>query len=108
MEGNIFLRLFWKQEYTLSRVLIGLFNTYIRRKQPSPEPTNVRREGLKTDASPNGKWDGPSQNPQHVSFSPPSPQSLDFEDTDEDHKSEQLDRRYYHFCQICFLFHYHP
>ncbi|KAM7475584.1 hypothetical protein LguiB_022827 [Lonicera macranthoides] len=63
-----------------------------KRKQPSPEPTNVRREGLRTDASPNGKWDGPSQNPQHVSFSPPSPQSLDFEDTDDDHKSEQLDR----------------
>uniref|UniRef100_A0A5B6Z4T0 Uncharacterized protein n=1 Tax=Davidia involucrata TaxID=16924 RepID=A0A5B6Z4T0_DAVIN len=62
------------------------------RKQPSPEP-NVRREFVvKSDVSTNGRWSGPSQIPQHVSFEAPSPKSPDYDETYEDDKPETLDR----------------
>ncbi|KAK9278722.1 hypothetical protein L1049_028298 [Liquidambar formosana] len=65
-----------------------------KRKQPSPEPA-VRREVVKPEASTNGKWSGPSQAPQNVSFnalSPKSPDLADYDEIDEDHKSEAMDR----------------
>ncbi|KAJ9568186.1 LOW QUALITY PROTEIN: hypothetical protein OSB04_004152 [Centaurea solstitialis] len=64
-----------------------------KRKQPSPEPS-VRREGLRHDASLNGRWgaSAPMQNSHNASFSPPSPDSLNDDMSDEDRKSEQLDR----------------
>jgi hypothetical protein len=69
------------------------FFTFFRRKPPSPEPVH-RREGFsKPEASTNGKWSGPSHASQHGTFSAASPNSLDYDDMDEDHKSEGLDRR---------------
>ena len=69
------------------------FFTIFRRKPPSPEPVH-RREGFsKPEASTNGKWSGPSHASQHGTFSAASPNSLDYDDMDEDHKSEALDRR---------------
>ncbi|KAL3575230.1 hypothetical protein D5086_023331 [Populus alba] len=63
-----------------------------KRKPPSPEPVH-RREGFsKPEASTNGKWSGPSHASQHGTFSAASPNSLDYDDMDEDHKSESLDR----------------
>ncbi|XP_061956917.1 DDT domain-containing protein DDR4-like isoform X1 [Populus nigra] len=63
-----------------------------KRKPPSPEPVH-RREGFaKPEASTNGKWSGPSHASQHGTFSAASPNSLDYDDMDEDHKSEALDR----------------
>ncbi|KAL8225655.1 hypothetical protein R6Q57_018212 [Mikania cordata] len=89
----------------------------ITKTQPSQEPS-VRREGLRHhhhnhhhhdnnnnnhqqqqqpqqhhDASTNGTWDaGTSQNSHQPSPSPSSPDSLNFNETDEDHASEPLDR----------------
>ncbi|XP_024963461.1 DDT domain-containing protein DDR4-like isoform X2 [Cynara cardunculus var. scolymus] len=63
-----------------------------KRKQLSPEPS-VRREGLRHDASEtNGTWGGPSQNSHQPSPTPSLPDSLNCDETDEDHASEQLDR----------------
>ncbi|XP_024976130.1 DDT domain-containing protein DDR4 isoform X3 [Cynara cardunculus var. scolymus] len=64
-----------------------------KRKQPSPEPS-VRREGLRQDASVNGRWGAstPLHNSHNASFTPPSPDSLNDDVSDEDRKSEQLDR----------------
>ena len=47
----------------------------------------------KPEASSNGKWAGPSHAPQNVSFSALSPKSPDYDDADEDNKSDQMDRR---------------
>ncbi|KAI7754278.1 hypothetical protein M8C21_001146, partial [Ambrosia artemisiifolia] len=74
----------------------------ITKNQPSQEPS-VRREGLRHshrhhnndnhDASTNGTLGGgPSQNSHQPSPSPSSPDSLNFNETDEDHASEALDR----------------
>ncbi|XP_030937785.1 DDT domain-containing protein DDR4 [Quercus lobata] len=60
-----------------------------KRKQPSPEPLH-RREFGKPEASANGKWSGPSH-AQHDNFSAPSPTSPDFDDGQEDNKTD-LDR----------------
>ncbi|KAI3820802.1 hypothetical protein L1987_08350 [Smallanthus sonchifolius] len=63
-------------------------------KQQSLEPV-VRREGLRHDASTNGRLGGgpaPLPNNRNTSFSPPSPDSLNYDESDDDHKSEQLDR----------------
>ncbi|KAM0018872.1 putative transcription factor & chromatin remodeling DDT family [Helianthus debilis subsp. tardiflorus] len=65
-----------------------------KRKQSSLEPT-VRREGLRNDVSSNGKSSGgPTalQNNHNTSFSPPSPDSLNYDESDDDHESQQLDR----------------
>lgn len=64
-----------------------------KRKQSSPEPS-VRREGLRHDASINGRWgaSAPLHNSHNASFTPPSPDSLNDDVSDEDRKSEQLDR----------------
>ncbi|KAI5562508.1 hypothetical protein BDE02_15G057700 [Populus trichocarpa] len=63
-----------------------------KRKPPSPEPFH-RREGFaKPEASTNGELSGPSHTSQHGTFSAASPDSLEYEDMDEDHKSEMLDR----------------
>ncbi|KAJ0829385.1 putative transcription factor & chromatin remodeling DDT family [Helianthus annuus] len=65
-----------------------------KRKQSSLEPT-VRREGLRNDVSLNGKsGGGPTalQNNHNTSFSPPSPDSLNYDESDDDHESQQLDR----------------
>lgn len=56
----------------------------------------MRREGLRHDASINGRRGGipaPSRNSHNASFGPPSPDSLGDYESDEDRKSEQLDRR---------------
>ncbi|KAM7483254.1 hypothetical protein LguiB_007837 [Lonicera macranthoides] len=60
-----------------------------KRKQPFPEP--IRREFIKHDTSTNGKWDGPSEFTQDVSFNTQSPRSPDFEAIDDDQKNERLD-----------------
>lgn len=62
-----------------------------KRKQPSPEPT-ARREAIKLEASTNGRWSGPSQGPEHLSFSSLSPKSPDYDEFDEEHNLEPLDR----------------
>ncbi|KAK1407282.1 hypothetical protein QVD17_38896 [Tagetes erecta] len=69
-----------------------------KKKQQSLEPV-VRREGLRHDASSNGRSgsgptpaSAPSQNNHNTSFSPPSPDSLNYDESDDDHKSQQLDR----------------
>ncbi|KAJ0756989.1 putative WHIM1 domain-containing protein [Helianthus annuus] len=61
-------------------------------KQPLPEPT-VRREGLRHATSSNGTTGGPSQSFHQPVLSPSSPDALNFDETDEDHASEPLDRR---------------
>lgn len=53
---------------------------------------------MRHDASSNGRSGSgpapaPSQNNHNTSFSPPSPDSLNYDESDDDHKSEQLDRR---------------
>ncbi|KAI3686479.1 hypothetical protein L1987_80157 [Smallanthus sonchifolius] len=63
-------------------------------KQQSLEPV-VRREGLRHDAFTNGRLGGgpaPLPNNHNTSFSPPSPDSLNYDESDDVHKSEQLDR----------------
>ncbi|KAM0002908.1 putative transcription factor & chromatin remodeling DDT family [Helianthus debilis subsp. tardiflorus] len=60
-------------------------------KQPLPEPT-VRREGLRHATSSNGTTGGPSQSFHQPVLSPSSPDALNFDETDEDHASEPLDR----------------
>ncbi|KAD4385603.1 hypothetical protein E3N88_25772 [Mikania micrantha] len=65
-----------------------------KKKQLFPEPI-TRREGLRHDASTNGRLGGgPARltNSHNTSFSPPSPDSLNYDDSDDDHKSQQLDR----------------
>ncbi|KAJ6676776.1 DDT DOMAIN-CONTAINING PROTEIN DDR4 [Salix viminalis] len=63
-----------------------------KRKPPSPEPFS-RREGFaKPEASTNGELSGPSHTSQHGTFSAASPDSLEYDDMDEDQKSEMLDR----------------
>lgn len=64
----------------------------ITNTQPSLEPTS-RREGLRHhDASTNGTSVGPSQNSHQPSSSLSSHDSLNYDETDEDHAAEQLDR----------------
>lgn len=64
----------------------------LTKTQPPSKPS-VRREGLRHhDASTNGTWGGPSQNPHQASLSPSSQDSLNLDGTDEDHASEPLDR----------------
>lgn len=66
----------------------------VRTKQPSPEP-NIKKEGTaRQEILTNGKLDGPSDPSQPANFSAPSPSSLDFDNFEEDHNSESLDRRY--------------
>ena len=65
---------------------------FVRRKQLSPEPMN-RKEVAKPEALTNGKWSGPSNSPQNLNFQMSSPDSPDYDDAEEDHKSEPIDRR---------------
>ncbi|KAI7755722.1 hypothetical protein M8C21_009680 [Ambrosia artemisiifolia] len=63
-------------------------------KQASLEPT-VRREGLRHDVSSNGRLGSrpiPLHNNHNTSFSPPSPDSLNYYESDDDHESQQMDR----------------
>ncbi|KDP31183.1 hypothetical protein JCGZ_11559 [Jatropha curcas] len=63
-----------------------------KRKPPSPEPIH-RREGIvKPEASTNGKWNDPSNSSQHGTFNLTSPDSPGYDDFEEDHKNELLDR----------------
>lgn len=48
---------------------------------------------MKPEASINGKWSGPSHASQHDNFSAPSPTSPDFDDAQEEDKTEPMDRR---------------
>lgn len=63
-----------------------------KRKQPSPEPLHRRDLVVKPEASINGKWSGPSHASQHDNFSAPSPTSPDFDDAQEEDKTEPMDR----------------
>ncbi|KAK9073214.1 hypothetical protein SSX86_007538 [Deinandra increscens subsp. villosa] len=63
----------------------------ITKTQPSQEPS-VRREGLRHHHTNGTLGAGPSQNSHQPSPSPSSPESLNFNETDEDHASEPLDR----------------
>ncbi|XP_038680359.1 DDT domain-containing protein DDR4-like [Tripterygium wilfordii] len=61
-------------------------------KPPSPEPI-PRHEGFpKPEANSNGKWSGPSHEAQLATFSSLSPNSPDYNDLDEEHDPEMLDR----------------
>ncbi|KAK4264256.1 hypothetical protein QN277_025461 [Acacia crassicarpa] len=61
-------------------------------KQPSPEPITKREVGEKPEVLTNGRLSGPSHASQRLSFSVPSPNSPDFDDTEEELISEPLDR----------------
>ncbi|XP_022972308.1 DDT domain-containing protein DDR4-like isoform X1 [Cucurbita maxima] len=63
-----------------------------KRKAPSPEPHDRKEDVVKLEPSANGKWSGPSYASQNSNFSALSPKSPDYDDADEDHMSEQLDR----------------
>ncbi|XP_028784093.1 DDT domain-containing protein DDR4 isoform X2 [Neltuma alba] len=63
-----------------------------KQKQPSPEPISRRDIVGKHETLSNGRRSGPSHTSEHLSFSTPSPKSPDFGDTEEEHKSELLDR----------------
>ncbi|KAL9434334.1 hypothetical protein AB3S75_029050 [Citrus x aurantiifolia] len=63
-----------------------------KRKPSSPEP-NLRREvGFKSEASMNGKWSDSMHASEHVTFNALSPNSLDYDEFDEERKPESLDR----------------
>ncbi|XP_022921483.1 DDT domain-containing protein DDR4-like isoform X2 [Cucurbita moschata] len=64
-----------------------------KRKPPSPEPNHRREAAVNLEPSANGKWSSPSFASQNFNFSALSPKSPDYDDVDEDHMSEQLDRR---------------
>uniref|UniRef100_A0A7C9E9C5 DDT domain-containing protein n=1 Tax=Opuntia streptacantha TaxID=393608 RepID=A0A7C9E9C5_OPUST len=59
-----------------------------KQKQPSTEPT-VRREGARSEATADGRWNGSAHASPRMSFSPPSP--IDYDEMDEDHKGGPLD-----------------
>ncbi|KAH1254833.1 DDT domain-containing protein DDR4 [Glycine max] len=63
----------------------------IRRKPPSPELIPRREAGAKHAALTNGKWSGPSHDPQDLNFGMPSPKSPDFDDMEEDNQTDMLD-----------------
>lgn len=73
---------------THSIVYVFLF---IRRKPPSPELIPRREAGAKPEALTNGKWSGPSHDPQDLNFGMPSPKSPDFDDMEEDNQTDMLD-----------------
>ncbi|PWA73782.1 DDT domain superfamily [Artemisia annua] len=67
----------------------------ITKAQPSLEPSS-RREGLRHDSSTNGRFSGdaaPLHNPNNTSFSPPSPDSLDYDEGDELDRSNRTRQR---------------
>ncbi|KAF8390304.1 hypothetical protein HHK36_024829 [Tetracentron sinense] len=64
-----------------------------KRRQPSPEPAVKKEVVAKPEASTNGRLNGPSLAPPHVSFDALSPNSTDNEVTDGEHESGPLDRR---------------
>ncbi|KAF5730110.1 hypothetical protein HS088_TW20G00480 [Tripterygium wilfordii] len=63
-----------------------------KQKPPSPEPIPRREDFPKPEANSNGKWSGPSREAQLATFSSLSPNSPDYNDLDEEHKPESLDR----------------
>ncbi|KAG2675722.1 hypothetical protein I3760_12G018700 [Carya illinoinensis] len=63
-----------------------------KRKQPSPDPLHRSEMVVKPEASTNGKWSSPSHASPHVNFSAPSPTSPDFDDAQDEHKTDPLDR----------------
>ncbi|KAK4257138.1 hypothetical protein QN277_006766 [Acacia crassicarpa] len=63
-----------------------------KQKQPSPEPASRREMVGKHETLSNGSRSGPSHTSEHLNFSMPSPKSPDFDDAEEEHKSELLDR----------------
>ncbi|OAY30969.1 DDT domain-containing protein DDR4 [Manihot esculenta] len=63
-----------------------------KQKPPSPEHIHRREDIMKPEASTNGKWSGPSHVPEHGTFSLTNPNSPSYDDIDEDHKPELLDR----------------
>ena len=68
-------------------------SSFVRRKQPSPEPITRREVGEKPDVT-NGKLSGSSHAPQHPSFGMPSPNSPDFDEEEDELESEPVDRRF--------------
>lgn len=73
-----------------------------RRKPPSPEPNQRREDDFKPEATMNGKWSDPFQVSEQ-NFDAVSPDELndyDMDDEDEEHKPEELDRRYGFVCII--------
>ncbi|KAG5035533.1 hypothetical protein JHK87_010443 [Glycine soja] len=62
-----------------------------KRKPPSPELIPRREAGAKHAALTNGKWSGPSHDPQDLNFGMPSPKSPDFDDMEEDNQTDMLD-----------------
>lgn len=90
--------MFWRAKganhsYTrLYCVLTARVCLFVRRKQSSPEPPR-REVGAKPEALANGKWSGSSHSPQHLNYGMPSPKSSDYDDAEEEHQTETMDRR---------------
>nr|KYP37808.1 hypothetical protein KK1_040985 [Cajanus cajan] len=63
-----------------------------KQKPPSPEPIPRRETGVKPEGLTNGKWSGPSHDPQDLNFGMPSPKSPDFDDMEEENETDMLDR----------------
>ncbi|KAL2340833.1 hypothetical protein Fmac_008773 [Flemingia macrophylla] len=51
-----------------------------------------REAGVKPEGLTNGKWSGPSHDPQDLNFGLPSPKSPDFDDMEEENETDMLDR----------------
>ncbi|KAL2639459.1 hypothetical protein GLYMA_06G188600v4 [Glycine max] len=62
-----------------------------KRKPPSPELIPRREAGAKPEALTNGKWSGPSHDPQDLNFGMPSPKSPDSDDMEEENQTDMLD-----------------
>ncbi|KAI3941252.1 hypothetical protein MKX01_029826 [Papaver californicum] len=63
-----------------------------KRQQPSPEPVVKKESVAKPEPSTNGRLNGPSSTPRHVSYDETSPISTDYDENDEDNQSGPLDR----------------
>ncbi|XP_051133252.1 DDT domain-containing protein DDR4-like [Andrographis paniculata] len=63
-----------------------------KKKQSSPDVFNGSDPLVKPSTSANGKWAGPSEHSQHLSFSAPSPNSSEDDDLYDYQKTEDLDR----------------
>ncbi|KAG5032095.1 hypothetical protein JHK82_015685 [Glycine max] len=67
------------------------FWLFLIRKPPSPELIPRREAGAKPEALTNGKWSGPSHDPQDLNFGMPSPKSPDSDDMEEENQTDMLD-----------------
>lgn len=82
-----------------------------RHTQPSPELIHKRDAVTRQEGSINGKRTIPVNASQQATFSAPSPPSTDYDNFDDDQKSDPLDRRYSYsssFFHVPHLLFIHP